>query len=341
VKTERLDGVDAFVVFDLDDADTATGLVRLAPKILVDGATWLARSVTYQCASFEVRAGGASGGINAKGDGRAVALRAFVEAASPLVASGRWLVDPGKGVGDDDLAPLRAVDPRGDAYWEGRDRLLARSVAVAADVAGGGLDGRRVAIEGFDATGATVAAAVADRGGRVTAVGTAAGTAIRAEGFTPSELAAAWAAQGPTLVDELGGEGSTPSAVLGADVDVLVVGSRAGVLGHDEAAGVRAALVVPGGPIPVTAKALASLRRRDVVVLPDFITTAGPLIAALPLGATPSADELDATVEARVAGSLGEVLGGERGPLLAACERAEAFLRTWRPELPFGRPLAA
>ena len=33
---------------------------------------------------------------------------------------------------------------------ERRHRLLARSVAVSADVAGSGLDGRRVAIEGFD-----------------------------------------------------------------------------------------------------------------------------------------------------------------------------------------------
>jgi hypothetical protein len=28
------------------------------------------------------------------------------------------------------------------------------------------------------------------------------------------------------------------------------------------------------------------------------------------------------------------------GPLLGACEQAEAFLATWCDELPFGRPLA-
>jgi hypothetical protein len=37
---------------------------------------------------------------------------------------------------------------------------------------------------------------------------------------------------------------------------------------------------------------------------------------------------------------LDEVLEHEKGPLLAACYRAETFLRTWRETLPFGRPLA-
>jgi hypothetical protein len=38
-------------------------------------------------------------------------------------------------------------------------------------------------------------------------------------------------------------------------------------------------------------------------------------------------------------GALGEVLPHEQGPLLGACLRAEAYLATWRDELPFGRPL--
>ena len=43
---------------------------------------------------------------------------------------------------------------------------------------------------------------------------------------------------------------------------------------------------------------------------------------------------------AAIADSLSEVLGHADGPLLAACYRAEAFLATWRTELPFGRPIA-
>ena len=40
------------------------------------------------------------------------------------------------------------------------------------------------------------------------------------------------------------------------------------------------------------------------------------------------------------AATIAEVLGHDDGPLLGACYRAEDFLRAWRDELPFGRPLA-
>jgi len=34
------------------------------------------------------------------------------------------------------------------------------------------------------------------------------------------------------------------------------------------------------------------------------------------------------------------VVGHGNGPVLGACERAEAFLAGWLDELPFGRPMA-
>jgi hypothetical protein len=92
----------------------------------------------------------------------------------------------------------------------------------------------------------------------------------------------------------------------------------------------------------VTAKGLAVLRRSEVSVLPDFITTAGGMLGGLaPVldgGASPTRDP--AQVADQVQSALREVLDHDQGPLLGACHRAEAFLRSWRPELPFGRPLA-
>jgi hypothetical protein len=75
-------------------------------------------------------------------------------------------------------------------------------------------------------------------------------------------------------------------------------------------------------------------------VLPDFVTTAGGTLGGL----VPALDgerggSIDG-VRSAIGGVLGEVLTDEDGPLLAACRRAEAFLRTWRDDLPFGRPLA-
>ncbi len=99
-------------------------------------------------------------------------------------------------------------------------------------------------------------------------------------------------------------------------------------------------MVVPSGPTPVTAKALARLRRADKVVVPDFVSTAGPLFAGWPApGAGASTDPARAAAEA-IRAVMGEVIDHPEGPLLAACYRAEAYLATWCEQLPFGRPIA-
>src|SRR6478609_6405778 len=78
VTTRKLTSTDAFVVVDIPGAPVAAGVARLAPKLLVDGATWLARSQTYQFAAFGRKASGASAGVNSPADARAEALAAFV-----------------------------------------------------------------------------------------------------------------------------------------------------------------------------------------------------------------------------------------------------------------------
>ncbi len=120
---------------------------------------------------------------------------------------------------------------------------------------------------------------------------------------------------------------------------MFFVGSKLGILDHVEAARMNTRVVIPTGPAPVTAKARATLRKAEVTVLPDFITTAGALFAAFPPeGRTP--DELDETVVRRITEAVREVIGHPAGPYLGACERAEEFLSTWQETLPFGRPLA-
>src|SRR5687767_10030725 len=127
MELHKLTSTDAFIAFDLGDAP-AVGVVRQAPKVLRDGAELLARSTTYAAASFGLPVGGGSAGINAKPDGRAAALAAFLEEVAPLVESGRWLPGPGVGVSADDLAALPHAEARASAF----DPVIAGESAVAA-----------------------------------------------------------------------------------------------------------------------------------------------------------------------------------------------------------------
>jgi glutamate dehydrogenase/leucine dehydrogenase len=110
------------------------------------------------------------------------------------------------------------------------------------------------------------------------------------------------------------------------------VAGKAGALEHDLAGTVQAKVVVPLTAVPVTARALAILGRAGVVVVPDFLSTAGPLLAAL------DADAGDPMT--RVHDAVAALTGEGTGLWMAAVTKAEDHLRTWQAELPFGRPLS-
>jgi hypothetical protein len=112
----------------------------------------------------------------------------------------------------------------------------------------------------------------------------------------------------------------------------LVAGSKVGLIGLANADNVKARMIVPSGPMPVSAKALASFGRSGVVVLPDFVTTSGHL-AAWPV------DGSSTDPAALVGDAIAQIIDAPNGPLLGACEVAEAFLESWAT-VPFGRPIA-
>jgi|TARA_B100001971_G_scaffold192499_1_gene196815 hypothetical protein len=110
--------------------------------------------------------------------------------------------------------------------------------------------------------------------------------------------------------------------------DLLFCGSKVGAIDHLAAARLGCSVVVPTGPLPLTARAVAVCRQRGIAALPDFVTTSGPLVA----------DREEAAYTA--ASIIAEVSDHPDGPFLGACKRAESFLTGWQDHLPFGRPMA-
>ena len=269
MQVRKIDATDAFYVLDLDDAPRSVGVVRVAPKVLVDGAELLARATTYSFALFSVQAGGVSAGVNAKPDAAADAVAAFTTAVAdeqPLTFFA------GTGVPD-------GAVPHAD------HDLAARSAATAASAFASGT----AAIAG------PAAAEWADR------------------------LAGAW-------------PGSwTGAAGFDADVDVLFLAGRAGIVDDDVAVTVTARTLVPVTPVPVTAKAYATLNRAGATFVPDALSLAAPLLA------TADADGGD-PIE-RVARIAAELAAEDGEPWRNAVARAETFLATWQEKLPYGRPL--
>jgi hypothetical protein len=270
VQVRKLESTDAFYVLDLDGAARSVGVVRVAPKVLVDGAELLARATTYSFALFSVQAGGVSAGVNAKPDVAADAVAAFT---AEVAAVSELTFFAGTGV------PAGAV-PSAD------EELLARGAVSAASAFGSGTAG--------------VAGPMAD------------GWAERLGGLWPGT----W----------LGAGG------VDAQADVLFLAGRAGIVDDDAAGGVTAKVLVPVTPVPVTAKAYATLNRAGATFVPDTLSCAAPLLAV--------ADADGGDPVERVGRIAAELAAEEGEPWRNAVARAETFLATWQDTLPYGRPLA-
>jgi len=294
---------DSFVVVDLEGADRCDGVVRWAKKILLDGARSLARSRTYAWASIGEQISGASVGISAPPEDRDEAIAAFDRAPCEFALG----LDIGKGVNPGDLPVRTAADWRNpllnDDDGAARLALVSAGAVAAAAAQLGGLHDSTVAVEGPPPA--------------INALG----TAFAGSGAEVLEL------------DE-----HSLSAVIAARPDVLVLGSAVGLLDHVGAATIEPAVIVPWGPMPVTTRAVAVARRNGVEVLPDFVTTVGPLIAAVD-SSTDLVGLIDVAGQ-RIGGIIEEVRDHPEGPLVGAAIRAEEFLSTWQAQLPFGRPIA-
>jgi glutamate dehydrogenase/leucine dehydrogenase len=285
----RLQTVDAFVVIDLPDAETADGLVRCARKVLHESAKALARSRTYSWALLEQPISGASAGINAVEDSRTASIEHFCAEIAPEATAGHLSLSAGKGVGHDELGALGHVpDANPEAFVQG---VLACAAAARNHSLRGsaGLSSATVAIEFDGGVGDTLGSALESLGAEVVSLG--------------------------------------PDA-LDTQADLLLFGSRPGVLDHNLAATLDHRILVPTASLAFTPKALAVAQRRGMVVLPDFLTTAGPL--AVRAGLEPG-EALDERTRAAV--------NHEAGPVLGACLIAEEFLGSWCEALPFGRPI--
>lgn len=121
------------------------------------------------------------------------------------------------------------------------------------------------------------------------------------------------------------------SAALTSGADAVFVRGKTGTLHHEVLEGTNVGSIIGLQPLTTTARGLAVAKRHDAVVVPDFISAAGPTLAAL----GHSVDKI-----ASMTSTVMATFSGSDTLFVAACEHAENHLRILTDTLPFGRPLA-
>jgi len=362
----ELTSVPGWIVFDLPGADRSAGGTRLARGVSIPEVALLARAMTYKFAALGDKLGGAKAGIAADPADRAARaglMARYCAEIGPLSSRGEFLTGPDMGTFEEDFAPLRATNAAPSAISAVIDGMpfedvltgfgvaVAAEAALLADGAGGASSGRAssggagsgraawagrsVAIEGFGKVGGGVALEVVRRGGRVAAVSTIAGCVADLAGLDVPRLLALRRQHGDDCVRQYGGLTGPPERLLTVPADVLVPGTRPGLIGAAAATALPAEVrvIAPAANAPYTERGTSVLRQRGILALPDFVCNAGAVIAYRSAREATTGQVL-ADVERRIAALITEALGHPQGPYAGACAGAAAFLRSWWGEPP-------
>jgi len=341
-------GLRGTLVVDNVATGPAIGGLRMAPDVDTQECFRLARAMTLKNAAAGLPHGGGKSIL--VGDPRMPAERKerLVRAMACALADCRdYIFGPDMGTDETCMAWVkaeigRAVGLPRELGGIPLDELgatgfgLAHAAEVAARHAGFPLAGARVAVQGFGAVGLHAARFLAARGALLVAASDSQGAIHAPEGLDVEALAAEKRA-GRSVAEHPKGRRIEGDDLVDVECEIWVPAARPDVIREDNAARLRARLLVSGANIPTTDAAEEMLQRRGVLSVPDFIANAGGVICAAMEyhGATQTA--AFQAIEERIRANTEEVLADakRRGvlPRRAAVDLAVSRVRRamgWR-----------
>lgn len=141
------------------------------------------------------------------------------------------------------------------------------------------LDGASVVIQGMGNVGGIALRLFDEAGARVIAVSDSSGGIFDANGLNPADVLA-FKEDAGRIVDMPGTKKITNAELLGLDCDILIPAAMEGQIRADNAADVKAKLVVEAANGPTTPAADVILQSNNVVVLPDIVANSGGVVVS-------------------------------------------------------------
>ncbi len=293
------------------------GGIRYASNVNLDEVQALAALMTYKCAMVDVPFGGSKGGLRldprrydeeeleriTRRFAKELIQRGYIDPSTnvpaPDVGTGSremaWIADVYRTLRPQDINYLGCVTgkPVTAGGIRGREEATGRGVQYALreffrhpeDVARcgltGGLEGKRVVVQGFGNVGYHAARFLSQEdGARIVAIIKRDGALIREEGLD-IQAVQDWIQEHGTIrgyPDATYVEDGIP--VLEMASDILVPAAVEGQIHAGNAGRIQARLIVEAANGPVTFEADRILQERGIWVLPDFYANAGGVIVS-------------------------------------------------------------
>jgi glutamate dehydrogenase (NAD(P)+) len=279
------------------------GGIRYHPDVTLDEVKALSMWMTWKCALMGLPFGGAKGGVAcepksmSRGELERMTRRYTSEIINEIgpekdipapdvgtnASTMAWMFDTYSMNKGYSVLGVVTGKPLAIGGSLGRDEATARGALFCLVAALRKLDrplaGLQIAVQGFGNVGSQFAKFVAAEGATVVAVSDSSGGVYNEQGI---DIAAAFAHKrgGGPLVELAGGEPITNDALLVLDCDAIAPCALEQVITEENAADVKAKLIVEGANGPVTPKADAILEANGVLVLPDILANAGGVVVS-------------------------------------------------------------
>jgi glutamate dehydrogenase/leucine dehydrogenase len=286
----------------------AKGGLRYHPQVSAEDVQALASLMTWKCAVVDIPFGGAKGGVAcdptqlSKNELRKITRR-YVSQLGNAIGPNVDILAPDVGTNAETMAwvfdtyqmthpetnsypvvtgkPLDLGGAPGRQEATGRGLLVAAQRALARGVVPGleSVSGTTVVIQGFGNVGSVAAQAFAEAGARVVAVGDVRGAVAATQGLDVAALQRHVLATG-SVSGFVGGQPVDAAEIVTLPCDILIPAALEGQIRADNAAQVRARLLVEAANGPTTPAADRILQERGIPVLPDILANAGGVIVS-------------------------------------------------------------
>ncbi len=276
----------------------AKGGIRFDKNVTLDEVKALSAWMTWKCAVVDVPFGGGKGGIicdpTKMSQGELERLtRRYIAEIMDIIGPDRDVPAPDMGTNAQTMAwvldtysmHVRSTSnavvtgkPLGIGGSLGRNEATGRGVLIVAREAmqrlGKHLAGATVAVQGFGNVGSQSARLLHEAGARVIAVSDVSGAIKNDRGLDIHALMK-HVAETKGVAGFKGGEAMEPAELLTLPVDVLVPAAMENQITEDNAAKIKAKVIVEGANGPTTPQADPILLDNGVLVVPDILANAG------------------------------------------------------------------
>lgn len=279
------------------------GGIRYHPNVTLDECKALAAWMAWKCAVVDVPFGGAKGGVAcdplmlSDGElermtrryiseifdliGPTVDIPAPDVGTSPRVMA--WVMDTfsmKKGYVEPGVVTGKPIALGGSGgRLEATGRGLLMTTRETLNRLGRDLSDSTVAVQGFGNVGSNAARLLHAAGAHVVALSDVAGAIYNPHGLDVPRVIA-YASETGQLRGYPGTQHLDNDQLLRLPVDVLLPAALEGQITRQNAAEVRARIIVEGANGPTTAEADAILARRGVLVVPDILANAGGVVVS-------------------------------------------------------------